>query len=254
MPILNQQSIDRIAGVVRTVETRFEDATVPDAQSDSQDLRWFKLTEPLDADAFTARANPGRWNATANDGDGEMTDEDDYAQTVLDTTHSSGATKGDWVLCRPIGSTNGAVWEIVGFSPRDRYGKTDAALTAGGKVTVSLWSYDADEEEWVDSDEDQEEVYDSFWYQGLTLPSYGVFVKIRYCPENSRWEIVEVPRLEGTMAADLNENGYANATVFGYAMKVYASYVQTSAINSGTKVIVGWNTQNKRWEVVGRAC
>ena len=136
----------------------------------------------------------------------------------------------------------------------EKYGVTDDALTAGGSVTVSLWSYDADEEEWVDSDEDQEDVYDSFWYQGLTLPSYGVFVKIRYCPENSRWEIVEVPRLEGTMAADLNENGYANATVFGYAMKVYASYVQASIINSGTKVIVGWNTQNKRWEVVGRAC
>ena len=143
---------------------------------------------------------------------------------------------------------------LPGTVKGERYGKTDEALEEGESVTVSLWSYDADEEEWVDSDEDQEDVYDSFWYQGLTLPSYGVFVKIRYCPENSRWEIVEVPRLEGTMAADLNENGYANATVFGYAMKVYASYVQTSAINSGTKVVVGWNTQNKRWEVVGRAC
>ena len=143
---------------------------------------------------------------------------------------------------------------LPGTVKGERYGKTDEALEEGESVTVSLWSYDADEEEWVDSDEDQEDVYDSFWYQGLTLPSYGVFVKIRYNPENSRWEIVEVPRLEGTMAADLNENGYANATVFGYALKVYASYVQTSAINSGTKVIVGWNTQNKRWEVVGRAC
>ena len=58
---------------------------------------------------------------------------------------------------------------LPGTAKGERYGKTDEALEEGESVTVSLWSYDADEEEWVDSDEDQEDVYDSFWYRGLTI-------------------------------------------------------------------------------------
>ena len=58
---------------------------------------------------------------------------------------------------------------LPGTAKDQRYGKTDEALEEGESVTISLWSYDADEEEWVDSDEDQEDVYDSFWYRGLTI-------------------------------------------------------------------------------------
>jgi hypothetical protein len=135
------------------------------------------------------------------------------------------------------------------------YGVTDSALTEGDSVTVSLWSFD---ESWSDTGDNQEDVYDSFLYQGLTLPS-GVMVRIRYCPENSRWEIVWVPWLDGTMGADLNSGSSASFTpsdsgVSG-TLTVYAPVVLSSGkISSGKIVTAKWHTMKKHWEAVEREC
>jgi hypothetical protein len=138
----------------------------------------------------------------------------------------------------------------------EKYGVTDSALTEGDSVTVSLWS--CDDGSWYDTDEDQEDVYDSFMYQGLTLPA-GVMVKIRYCTENSRWEIVWVPWLDGTMAADLDSGSSATVNISDNGvtgtLTAYAPAVLTSGtISSGKHVTAKWKAQAKHWEAVEREC
>jgi hypothetical protein len=135
--------------------------------------------------------------------------------------------------------------------PPALYGVTDDALVAEGSCTVSIWKGGADTEE------NQEDVYACESLYALTLPA-GVYVRIEYRPNMERWEIVEIPTLDGTLSGDLAAGDSATmalASPLSGNLTVYAPWVQgTSSIASGKKVTAGWNIQNQRWEVVGREC
>lgn len=75
--------------------------------------RWFELTGEMDTDTYTVEGKIIEWRASANSGDGELqVTEDTY--NVRDTTFGKwNVGEGDWVFCRPIGSNNYTVWEIV---------------------------------------------------------------------------------------------------------------------------------------------
>jgi len=264
MPMLDNASIERIRRSVQITEQRFEDSTTPeDTTGNEQELAWFVLQECLTADNnYAANAAPCIWDATANDGNGEMSDDEDAnnVQTIVDASRVSGATVGDRVLCRPLGTQNGMVWEILGCTPRDHYGITDTTLTANGNCTVSIWSHTAGANgangTWSDTGDNQEDVYDSFWYRGLTLPS-GVNVTISYTPENSRWEIVEVPWLQGTIAESVSAGDTTTFTptssgVSGTLTVTMPEEASTDA--PASTVRIAWDTQLKRWEIRMAKC
>jgi hypothetical protein len=118
MPRLSQGSIDRIGAVVKTVETQFADLGTDRTRTLHVDqFRWMQLTEEFDATTWLADANPGIWSPADNSGDGEMLADIVVSHIVCDSTRTSRAHTGDWVLCRPLGTANGPVWEIVGVEP-----------------------------------------------------------------------------------------------------------------------------------------
>lgn len=133
MPGFTLKSAERIAHVVRKAEAEGIDLRTLAARDRGQPgWQWFLLTDDFDADRL-APAKYGRWAASENDGDGELSADPIAWTYVRDTTGQSNASEGSWVMCRPIGSENGTVWEIVtstqGF---DRItGLTTAAVTGG---------------------------------------------------------------------------------------------------------------------------
>lgn len=137
MPGFNLKSCERISRVVRQVESQGVDARTPPTKWHGGEFdRWFLLIEDFDEDGWAA-AKFARWYATENDGDGEIAADPIAWTYVRDTIGGSDATEGDWVLCRPIGSENGTVWEIIVVAGGyDRItGLTTAAVT-GGNFTI----------------------------------------------------------------------------------------------------------------------
>jgi hypothetical protein len=78
----------------------------------SNDLAWYKLTENIgDTVAGDASANPGVWDMT---GWGSLTADTGTTITVTDTLGTrTGQGNGKWALCRPVGSENGTVLEVL---------------------------------------------------------------------------------------------------------------------------------------------
>ena len=129
MPIYNAQAHERIDRVVHAVEDSIDDGTTPDTNYlGAQPWVWWVLTEDLDPDTHEATANPLEWYVKRNSGDGEYAQDISFF-TVRDTLENSGAREGSIVLCRPIGSENGTVLEIV-FCVDGQAKRCSAILTA----------------------------------------------------------------------------------------------------------------------------
>ena len=162
----------------------------------------------------------------------------------------------DWVVA--VRAKEG-YWYVVGPYPdTEQEGITDEDLIEGQSITVSIWAYDEDEEEQVDTTRNITDVYDGFLYQGLTLPK-GTFVRIKYNYQNKRWEITYVPRLSGTLGTTLNYNGTAtfnpNDTGVTGTLTVYPPLtLRIGSIASGKYVYVDWSVMKARWEVIMREC
>jgi hypothetical protein len=149
MPIFSRDACDRIGRAVRTVETRFDDNGGPHGRySGDQPLLWLVLTANLAAATgsspltpATASANPANWDATANSGAGGYTIDTSTTLTVVEATGQRSFASGTWLLCRPLGSNNGMLWEPVEFSQGGalRHGTLAAALSVGNSnASVTL--------------------------------------------------------------------------------------------------------------------
>ena len=103
---------------------------------------WFKLTEDLgDTTAHQASANIGVWSTS---GDGSLSADTGHEHTVTDTLGTRTGGSGKWVLCRPIGSANGTVWEIVGWEQAEDdsiLGKLSGTLSQGGSASMAVWAW-----------------------------------------------------------------------------------------------------------------
>jgi hypothetical protein len=88
-------------------QTNNQPAPFPGAQGE-QPFRWFKLTADLAANG-SADAHPMNWSAA----DGGYTADTSTTRTVTDTLGLFSGSTDDLVLCRPIGSSDGTVWEVV---------------------------------------------------------------------------------------------------------------------------------------------
>ena len=131
MKVYNETARGRIDRVVRAVEANFDDATTKYPKFlATQPWLWWVLIENLDPDTHEAPANPLEWYVKENDGDGEYV-QDISVYKVRDTLKNSGAVAGSIVLCRPIGSENGTVWEIV-LCPGPTPFMLKTSLTPGG--------------------------------------------------------------------------------------------------------------------------
>ena len=111
----------RIAAAIHQTEDAIQPlAQEPDRYLESQPLRWMVLTEDLAA-ATTgsittpsfAAANPANWQAAANGGTGGYVVDTAVTYTVAETTGLADYHAGDWLLCRPLGTTGGFVWEPI---------------------------------------------------------------------------------------------------------------------------------------------
>lgn len=104
----------RIDNVVKHVESGMVDLTAQ-GRGRAVPLRsvWFELDEDLDSETYTAEATMCVWSASVEDGNGDLTATGETF-TVRDTTKGKlTVAAGDWVRCRPLGSLNGTVWEII---------------------------------------------------------------------------------------------------------------------------------------------
>ena len=131
MQVYSAQARERIGRVVRDYEANSADGTTQQPKHFGGQLwSWWVLTEPLDADTHEAKAHPLEWYVKGNSGDGEY-EQDISFYMVRDTLENSGATAGSIVLCRPIGSENGTVLEIV-VGPKLIPIMLKTSLTPGG--------------------------------------------------------------------------------------------------------------------------
>lgn len=140
MPDFSGRDKQRIVNTVQSVERMVADNSGRGPMHYlEQGLSWYRLTEEFDPDTHEAVANPGKWLPDDNDNDGQLTAEITTC-TVRDTTEQCGAGEGDWVLCRPIGSRNGTVLEIVsagkGLAKRCKCQLTGALTAATASCTV----------------------------------------------------------------------------------------------------------------------
>ena len=140
MPAFNPKAVERIRNVVKYVEGNVPGLTKQaPRQVESLPWNWWVLTEDLDSDTHEAAANPLEWYVSRNDGDGEYS-QDISTFKVRDTLENSGAVAGDIVLCRPIGSENGTVLEIVlpRSEPRLAWATTSGdVLSTASEFTVT---------------------------------------------------------------------------------------------------------------------
>lgn len=138
MPRFDQNACDRIAEVVRRFEATYDDLGGPGGPNPGADnLRWYQLTEDLDSETHEAAANPGRWTASGDGGKGSLAADTSITRTVRDTLGDKTADAGDWLLCRPLGSANGMVWEIVTSSVDEKV-KVTAEDTEAGYLADKL--------------------------------------------------------------------------------------------------------------------
>jgi len=150
MPAFNPKAVERIRNVVKYVEGNVPGLTKQaPRQVESLPWNWWVLTEDLDSDTHEAAANPLEWYVSRNDGDGEYS-QDISTFKVRDTLENSGAVAGDIVLCRPIGSENGTVLEIV--LPRSEPRLAWATTTGDGDISSVTGVEPWDGSEWSGDD------------------------------------------------------------------------------------------------------
>lgn len=141
MPEFTKRGRERIHAVVRTVEATGQDArTRPITSYTPQSLRWFMVSVAIDPDTHEGEGYIGEWSASADDGAGELSRSVFKSYTIRDTTGQCSAAEGEWVLCRPIGSLDGNVWEIL---------STTGTSVPDGTTTNDILRWDATNEEWV---------------------------------------------------------------------------------------------------------
>ncbi len=180
----DDQSTKRISAVVRDVESQGV-SNLPPIQKHPADgqFLWFVLVEDFDASTHEAEAEPRNWTASANSGAGEYRPDPAVRYTVRDTTEQSGASEGSWVLCRPIGTENGTVWEPITVTGGTLFAKLDATLNAGSSCEASIWSGDP----LADSGAN-ETVYDWFLESGMKLVSG---VKVMLTMISGKWYVTQ---------------------------------------------------------------
>ena len=267
MPKFSQASCDRISRVVQRFEADFADNTGPDGGhvGVSQPwLQWYELTTAFDPTTHEADAHPVRWLAPANSGNGEYTADTSVTRTVRDTTQQSGAGVGDWVLCRPIGSTNGTVWEVVGLPAGRKRVKLDALWTAtsetDGSATASVWSWDSGSSAWTDSG-DNLTIYMPPWLTSWVLPA-GTWLEVEFDADSQSWIVVEpIIEVRGVLDGTLNFGSSATVSIWaggsdttanltGYAPATLSS----GSIASTKHVRMKWDRVALHWEVVSAEC
>ena len=113
MPQFNADAVTRISATVRRSE--HNDQSRGTIRRDGQpDLVWHQLIDNFGVEIDDlATGKPGAWKPDENDGDGEYQADYVIIHDIRDPHGNSGAKAGDWVLCRPIGTTNGVVWEVM---------------------------------------------------------------------------------------------------------------------------------------------
>ncbi len=133
----DDQSTKRISAVVRAVEaTGISNIPAIQKHPAEGEFLWFVLVEDFDSNK-EANAEPRNWTASANSGAGEYQPDPAVRYIVRDTTGQSGASEGSWVLCRPVGSENGTVWEpVVVTTGFDRVSGNLTALTTGSSFSI----------------------------------------------------------------------------------------------------------------------
>ncbi len=141
MPIFDDDATERIRNVVRRIEADYADNTPADSQNfGDQPLQWVKLTSDINSTTHLASGNPGRWTAAGN---GFLAPDTNTTRIIRDTTNASTATNSNWVLCRPIGSDNGTVWEMLltgAGSPGLGIGVLTSPLSQGSSANFAPWT------------------------------------------------------------------------------------------------------------------
>ena len=140
MPSFNDDAVERIRQVVRYVEANVADNVgTHHLNSDDDPLVWMKLTTAINTTTGVANANPGVWSSAGN---GSLSADTNTNRQIRDTTNGCKATNGSWVICRPIGSDNGTVWEPLAslVSAAIFIGKLSSVLNQGSSANCTPWS------------------------------------------------------------------------------------------------------------------
>jgi len=195
MPPFDLRSQRRISDVVRHVESEWIDTSAgrPPYRGNAHWV-WFLLTEDFDPDDnYRAKAKPGNWSAAANSGAGELSAEPVAWYYVRDTTKHSNAGEGDWVLCRPIGSVDGLVWEVV--TPGVGFDRCTCKLAE--EMTADLQGFTVDNVKPIsgssplmdpDSTTETLEVYNAHAWTA----DDNALARIEWHKTNERWEFYQV--------------------------------------------------------------
>ena len=127
-------TVDRIYAAVRGHETRLaEQGQDLDRFEESQPLRWYVLTQDLAAATTITSGgitltvpgavdgNPCEWQAAANGGSGGYYVNTSLTHSCAETTTKAAYPKGTWVLCRPMMTPSGALWEVIAAANVDHF-------------------------------------------------------------------------------------------------------------------------------------
>ncbi|MBU0599062.1 hypothetical protein KKF61_08835, partial [Patescibacteria group bacterium] len=102
---------------------------------------WLKLIEDFGTETEDmAGANPGVWSMDDPDDNGSYIADVVTIYDVRDPHGDCGALVGDWVLCQPLGTANGIVWEVLAVPgmKAKHWGTLDAALAYTDTVGVAV--------------------------------------------------------------------------------------------------------------------
>lgn len=179
-----RDAVPRIARATFEVERRLRNAPshhVPWSGLDGDMLVHCRLTSHLDAGG-TASAVTLVWDESANSGDG------DYATvetvTVRDTLGQFWGLIGEQLVCRPIHSDNGVVWEVLSHGAPYHVGAiSGTALNQGSYVAVDVY---------VKGIQRGVTAYDEYLESGGSLIQ-GTKIGIIYDVEEARWLTVNTP-------------------------------------------------------------
>ena len=244
---------------------------VTPSTDDHADGKWCILLEPA-ADDKIARACIAGAVCVLLD----VQDEGDQWADLIDdeaTKLRSDGTGPARILYKEEGS--GEKWAVVRLGSSapagPLYGKTDEAKVTSNSigVTVSIWEYSNSPISggwgWHDTGDNIEGVCGNPFHTFIQVPK-DLLVKLEYSIAAERWEIAEVPEIDGCIeGANLQPNGsgtfrpdstaYNGETAPSGTIIVYAPYVLTSGtIGAGKKITVRWKHWKRRWEVVAREC
>jgi hypothetical protein len=181
----SERDEQRIAQATHRVERYYRDYPEPQlfpTGYDSLEL-WFELTENPDANTFSANASPVVWSMAANSNAGGYTTDTNTTVKVRDTIKCFGPIQTDRVKCRPIGSANGAVWEIT-WAPGHHYAKVTAELTANNSANAVLVYRNEADTGWEDTNiAIPGGVFASPLFDSNTSASANTYVDIRYAAD-----------------------------------------------------------------------